>query len=151
MNKVIIALAASLLAAGSALAADQDDIMAVLKQWNDADEAKAVAACAEDAAVIDDVPPFEWHGPGACSRWQKDYGAYAEKEGATDAVGTIGNPRRLIVTADRAYAVVPTTFAFTRKGKRVAQTATTTFALRKTAAGWRITGWTWATATQTVR
>ena len=37
--------------------------MAVLRQWNDADEAKSVATCAEDAAVIDDVPPFEWHGP----------------------------------------------------------------------------------------
>jgi hypothetical protein len=149
VNKAIIALAASLLTGGAAVAADQDDVMTVLKQWNDPDEARAVAACADDAAVIDDVPPFEWHGPGACARWQKDYDAYAGQEGATDAVGTLGSPRRLIVTGDRAYAVVPATFAFTRKGKRVTQIATATFALRKTAAGWRITGWTWAT--QTVR
>ena len=52
---------------------------------------------------------------------------------------------------DRAYAVVPATFAVTRKGKRVTQTATATFALRKTDAGWRITGWTWAIATQSVK
>ena len=143
MNRVIIALAASLLTAGPALAADKDDIMAVLRQWNDADEAKSVATCAEDAAVIDDVPPFEWRGPAACSGWQKDYDAYAEKQGMTDAASTIGDPR-LIVSGERAYAVLPATFAFTQKGKRVTQTATATFALRKTAAGWRITAWTWA-------
>src|SRR5579864_536241 len=143
MYKVAIALAVSLLTVGPALASDRDDIMAVLKQWNDADEAKAVATCAEDAAVVDDVPPFEWHGQGACSRWQKDYDAYVAKEGETDAAGTIGEPQRLIIAADRAYAVVPTTFAFTRKGKHVTQIATTTFALRKTSAGWRIIAWTW--------
>lgn len=145
MKRIMIALAASLLTAAPAGASDKDDIMAVLQQWNDADEAKAVATCAEDAAVIDDVPPFEWHGPGACSRWQRDYDAYLKKAGATDAAGTIGSPRHLIISADRAYVVVPTTFAFTRKGKRVSQIATATFALRKTAAGWRITAWTWAT------
>ena len=147
MNRVVIALAASVLTAGSALASDKSDIMAVLKQWNDTDEAKAVATCADDAAVIDDIPPFEWHGPGACSRWQKDYDAYAQKEGISDANGTIGNPRQLMISGDRAYAVVPTTFAFTRNGKPVKVTATTTFALHRTAAGWRITAWTWATQT----
>jgi len=147
MNRVIIALAVSMLTAGSALASDKSDIMAVLKQWNDTDEAKAVATCADDASVIDDVPPYEWHGPGACSRWQKDYDAYAQKEGISDANGTIGNPRQLIISGDRAYAVVPTTFAFTRNGKPVKIVATSTFALHKTAAGWRITAWAWATQT----
>jgi hypothetical protein len=145
MNKVVISLAAGVLAAGSALASDKADIMAVLNQWNDADVAKAVATCTADAAVIDDLPPFEWHGPNACSNWQKDFEAWAQKQGVTDPVGTIGNPRQLIISGDRAYAVVPTTFAFTEKGKPVKITATTTFALHKTAAGWRITAWAWAT------
>lgn len=145
MNRVLIALAVSVLTSGSALASDKSDIMAVLRQWNDADEGKALAACADDAAVTDDVPPFEWHGPGACSRWQKDYDAYLQREGMSDATGTIGNPRQLIISADRAYAVLPATFAFTKKGKRVRVVATATFALRKTEAGWRITAWTWAT------
>lgn len=144
MNRVVIALAVSALTAGPALASDRTDIMAVLEQWNDADEAKAVATCADETSVIDDVPPFEWHGPGACSRWQKDYDAYLQREGMSDATGTIGNPRQLIIAADRAYAVLPATFAFTKKGKRVNVIATATFALHKTAAGWRITAWTWA-------
>jgi hypothetical protein len=147
MSRVITALAASLLITASAFASDKGDIMSVLNQWNDADEAKAAAACSDDAAVIDDVPPFEWHGPGACSRWQKDYDAYLEKEGMSGATGTVGKPRQLIITGDRAYAVVPTTFSYTKKGKPAKVSATTTFSLRRTAVGWRITGWAWATLT----
>ena len=149
MNRMIIALAAGLAVAAPAFASDRSEILSVLNQWNDADEAKAVAACADDASVIDDVPPFEWHGPGACARWQKDYDAYVQKEGMTDATGTIGKPRQLIITGDRAYAVVPTTFAFTKQGKPVKVSATTTFSLHRTAGGWRITGWAWGI--QTVR
>ena len=146
MNKVVIALAVSVLTAGSALAADKDDIMAVLKQWISG-EAGTVATCADDAAVIDNIPPFEWHGPGACSRWQKDNEAYTQREGATDATFTMGNPQQLIISGDRAYVVVPTTFAFTQKGKRGKEIATSTLVLHKTAAGWRITAWAWATRT----
>lgn len=145
MNRVVIALALSALTAGPCLASDRGDIMAVLEQWNDADEAKAVASCADETSITDDVPPFEWHGPGACARWQKDYDAYLQREGMSDATGTIGKPTQLIISADRAYAVLPATFAFTKKGKRVTFVATATFALHKTAAGWRITAWTWAT------
>lgn len=146
MNKVVIALAVSVVTAGSAVASDKGDIMAVLKHWISG-EAGTVATCADDAAVIDDIPPFEWHGPGACSRWQKDNDAYTQREEITDASFTIGNPLQLIISGDRAYAVLPSTFAATHKGKRERGTATTTFVLHKTAAGWQITAWTWATQT----
>ena len=148
MNRVLVAVAVSALAAGSAHASDKDDIMAVLKQWISS-EAGSVAVCADDAAVIDDIPPYEWHGPGACSRWQKDNDAFNEKEGTKDPVGTIGKPNQLMITGDRAYAVLPSTFAVTQKGKRVTETGTSTVVLQKTAAGWRITAWTWGT--QTIR
>jgi hypothetical protein len=145
MHRLLIAFAVSVLAAGSSPASDRGDIMVVLEQWNDADEAKAVGACADEASVTDDIPPFEWHGAGACARWQKDYDAYLQKEGMSEATGTLGKPRQLLISADHAYAVLPATFAFTQKGKRVNVVATATFALHKTAAGWRITAWTWAT------
>jgi hypothetical protein len=148
MKGIIIALAMSLLASGSALASEESDLIALFKQWMSS-EAGTVAACADDASVVDDVAPFEWHGPAACSRWQKDYDAYVQKEGITAASGALGKPLQLMIAGDRAYAVLPTTFAFTQKGKRVRITATSTFALRKTPAGWRITAWAWAT--QTIR
>jgi ketosteroid isomerase-like protein len=143
MNRIIIALAASALTAGSALASDRGDITAVLNQWNDADEAKSIAACADDASVMDDIPPYEWHGASACASWAKDYDAFAKTNGMTDASGTIGKPRQIIITGDRAYAIAPATFSFTKDGKQVKNIATATFALKKIAAGWRITGWTW--------
>jgi hypothetical protein len=143
MNRIIIALAVSALTAGSALASDRSDIMSVLNQWNDADTAKSVAACADDASVMDDIPPYEWHGAGACANWAKDYDAFTQKNGMTDVVGTIGKPRQIIITGDRAYAIVPATFSFAKDGKQVKNIATATFALHKTAAGWRITGWAW--------
>jgi hypothetical protein len=146
MKRVVTAFAVSLLAAGSALASDKGDIMAVLKQWISG-PAGTVATCADDAAVIDDLPPFEWHGPGACSRWQKDNDAYIQKEGITDATGTIGNPQQLIISEDRAYVVLPTTFSVTQNGKRVTETATSTLVLHRTASGWRINAWTWGTRT----
>jgi hypothetical protein len=143
MNRIIMALAVSALTAGSALASDRSDILAVLNQWNDADMAKAVAACANDASVMDDIPPYEWHGAGACANWAKDYEAFTQKNGMTDVSGTIGKPQQVIITGDRAYAIAPATFSFTKDGKQVKTIATATFALQKTAAGWRITGWTW--------
>jgi hypothetical protein len=143
MNRIIVALAVSALTAGTALASDKSDIMVVVNQWNDADTAKSVAACAADASVMDDIPPFEWHGAGACANWAKDYDAFTQKNGMTDVVGTIGKPLQIIIAADRAYAIVPATFSFTKDGRQVKNIATATFALQKTAAGWRITGWTW--------
>ena len=133
MNRIIIALGVSALTAGSALASDKSDITAVLNQWNDAEVAKSIATCAEDASVMDDIPPYEWHGAGACASWAKDYDAFAQKNGMTDANGTIGKPRQIIITGDRAYAVAPATFSFTKDGKRVKNIATATFALKKIA------------------
>ena len=148
MNRTTLFLVASVLTvagATSALASDKDDVMAVLNQWNDADSAKSIASCADDASVIDDFPPFEWRGAGACANWSKAFDGFAQKNEITDPVGTIGKPKRFVVNRDRAYVVVPATFAYMMKGKPVKLTAIATFSLHKTAAGWRITAWSWAT------
>jgi ketosteroid isomerase-like protein len=148
MNRTIIVIVASVLTvvgATSALASDRDDVMAVLNQWNDADSAKSIASCADDAAVIDDFPPFEWRGAGACANWSKAFDGFAQQNGITDPAGTIGKPKQFTVSGDRAYVVVPATFGYTMKGKPVKLTAIATFSLHKTASGWRITSWSWAT------
>ena len=113
MNRTILFLVASVLTVGSAtsaLASDKDDVMAVLNQWNDADSAKSIASCADDASVIDDFPPFEWRGAGACANWSKAFDGFAQKNGITDPVGTIGKPKQFVVSGERAYVVVPATF-----------------------------------------
>jgi ketosteroid isomerase-like protein len=148
MKRAILFLVASVLTvagATSALASDKDDVMAVLTQWNDADSAKSISSCADDASVIDDFPPFEWRGAGACANWSKAFDGFAQKNGITDPVGTIGKPKQFVVNGDRAYVVLPATFGYTMKGKPVKLTAIAAFSLHKTAAGWRITAWSWAT------
>jgi hypothetical protein len=148
MNRAIIVLAASVLTvagATSALASDKDDVMAVLNLWNDTDPVKSISSCADDASVIDDFPPFEWRGSGACAAWSKAFDGFAQKNGITDPIGTIGKPKRFVVNGDRAYVVVPATFSYTMKGKPVKLTAIAAFSLHKTASGWRIAAWSWAT------
>jgi hypothetical protein len=150
MNRiaVAIALAVGVFAAGSASASDKSDILAILKQWNNPDDMmKSAASCAKDAAILDVIPPYEWHGPGACANFAKDYDAFVQKEGMAYEIGTMGKPKEFDVAGDRAYVSVPFTFRGTQKGKPVKDTGMMAFALQKTAAGWRITALSWATLT----
>jgi hypothetical protein len=148
MHKIFVAFAAAVLAAGPAAAAEKTDVMAPLHQFvngfNKGDIKTASAACAEQTSIIDEFPPHEWHGAGACSTWANDFDADAKKNGITDGVVTLGSPRHVDIMGDRAYVVVPANYTFKQKGKLVKETGSTlTVALLKDTAGWRITGWAW--------
>jgi hypothetical protein len=80
-----------------------------------------------------------------CSQWFNDYDADAKKSGISDGAVTLGRPRHIDVTGDRAYIVVPANYTFKQKGKLVKEIGSLlTIALQKGDAGWRITGWTWS-------
>jgi ketosteroid isomerase-like protein len=148
MLKTISAIAVALLFQGPSQA-EKNAVMVPVRQFvdgfNKGDTRSALAACAEQTSIIDEFPPHEWHGPGACARWMTDYDTDARKNGITDGIVTLGTPKHLDVAGDRAYVVIPSDYAFKRKGASVKETASAfTFALQKTAAGWRITGWSWA-------
>ena len=148
MRTIWIAFFVAALAAGPVFAAEKDDVMAPVKQFvdgfNKGDIKSALATCAEQTSIVDEFPPHEWHGPGACANWAKDFDADAKKNGITDGKVTIGKPRHVDVTGDRAYVVVPTTFVYKLKGKAMKETGSTlTIALQKGASGWLMTGWTW--------
>jgi len=149
MRKASLILALSLLAAAPAVADDKTDAAAVVHQFIDAfdkgDVKAAVATCADEASIIDEFPPYSWHGAGACSQWAADFDADAKKNGITPGAVTLGKTRHLDVVGDRAYVVVPAAYAYNQKGKAVNETgATLTVALQKGAAGWRMVAWTWA-------
>ena len=151
MPRSVIALALTgiVLATAPAAADDKKDVMVTVNQFVDGfnkGDAGAAAACAEETSIIDEFPPHEWHGPGACRTWMRDYDANAKKNGITDGVVTLGAPKHLNVTGDRAYVVIPSNYTFKVKGKPNKQTGSMfTFALHKGVSGWRITGWSWAT------
>jgi hypothetical protein len=147
--KVLVALAAVLLFAGLAAASDTAEVMKPVHQFtngfNQGDVKSALAACAAEAYIIDEFPPYLWHGANACSVWADAYEADARKNGITDGVVTLGKPRHVDVSGDQAYVVVPASYAFKQHGKPTKETnALMTLSLQKSAAGWRITAWTWS-------
>ena len=143
------AVALMLLFSSAAFASDVTEVMKPVHQFidgfNKGDAKTALAACADDAYIIDEFAPYEWHGAGACSTWAGDYEADAKKNGITDGVVTVGKPRHVDVSGDHAYVVVPTTYAFKKNGKPMKENnATMTLTLQNSAAGWHITSWTWS-------
>ena len=149
MHKLLIAFAVAVVTAGSTAASDTTDVMVPVNRFIDAfnkgDVKTATAACADQTSIIDEFPPYEWHGAGACLTWINDYDADATKNEITDGIVTLSTPRHVDIAADRAYVVAPASYTFKRKGKVVKEIdSMLTLALQKGRAGWRITGWAWA-------
>ena len=141
-------LIAFVFALAPAALADTIGPMAAVRQYvdafNKADVEAMAANCALPTSVLDGLAPHVWQGPTACRDWYRDVLAAGEKEGATGYFVTLGDPRHVDVTGDRAYVVVPATMMFNVRGKQVTQSGSTfTVALRKLADGWRITAWAW--------
>ncbi len=152
MYRILIAVSLGALAAvatAQSPGAAQTAVVAVVHQFvdgfNKGDMKMMLATCAEQASILDEFPPHEWHGAGACAKWAGDYDADAKKNGITDGVVTLSNPTHVDVTGDRAYMVVPANYSFKMKGKPVSEVGSIiTLALQKSPAGWKITGWAWA-------
>jgi ketosteroid isomerase-like protein len=148
---LIVVSLATCAAVGSAQTpgAAQTAVVAAVHQFvdgfNKGDMKIMAASCAEQASILDEFPPHEWHGAGACAKWAGDYDADAKKNGITDGVVTLSAPTHVDVTGDRAYMVVPANYSFKLKGKAVGEVGSIiTLALQKSPAGWKITGWAWA-------
>ena len=140
----------ALLSSGSLLASDKSDVLAVAQHWvdsfNKGDSASALTNCADESAIIDDAPPYEWHGAGACKAWYKDLMAFLRKNEAVFDHTTLGKVRNFEITGDRAYAVLSATFTTKVKDAPQSEKGIWTFAMKKGSQGWRITGWTWTPA-----
>ena len=146
MNKIFVALTIAILGSGSAVASQEKEATVPVHQFvdgfNKGDTKSAIAACAERTSIIDEFPPHEWHGAGACANGRKDYDTEAKKNGITDGVVTLGKLRHIEVTGDRAYVVVPADYAFKQKGKAMKEAGLRSLLpYKKGKAGWRIVGW----------
>jgi|SRR5580704_10619483 hypothetical protein len=152
MYKLLIALSAAALApflAAQTSGTERTAVLAPVHQFidglNKGDAKMATAACADETSILDDFPPHEWHGTGACTKWLSDFDADAKKSGITDFVVTLGKPSHVDITGDRAYVVVPANYTLTQKGKQVSEVGSImTLTLKKSSSGWRINGWSWA-------
>jgi hypothetical protein len=157
MNRMFATLALAALAAApvavssqtTAASAQTTDVLAPVHQFvdgfNKGDTKSALAACGDQTSIIDEFPPHEWHGAGACAKWMNDYDANAKKNAITDGVVTLSAPLHVDVAGDHAYVVIPSNYAYKSKGRTIKETGSLfTFALQKGPAGWRIIGWSWA-------
>lgn len=133
----------------AAVGSDRDDVIRILQQFVDSgtsgDVKSALAACARDTVIIDEFPPYVWHGDGSCERWAKDFGAHAQKNAIAHGLVTLGTPLHIDVTDDQAYAVMRADYTFHMKEKEIKEVdALWTVSLRKNGNGWQITGFAWS-------
>lgn len=148
-NLMLAAAFVAAFAAPPALASDADDAFAPVKQFvegfNAGDVESALAACAPVAHIIDEFPPFQWSGEGACATWADDYAADVEKKGVTDAFVTLHAPKHVLVEGDHAYIVAPVEYSYmVGDQKEIQQDSTLTLALEKQGGAWKITQWAWS-------
>jgi ketosteroid isomerase-like protein len=134
---------------GSAVASEKTEVVAAVHRYFDNLDPKklqtALAMCDSEVSILDEFPPHQWHGPTACADWWKALNAYDDENGITDGSAALGTPWTVDVSGDRAYFVAPATYDYRQHGKPVSEAhAVFTVALRRTQAGWRITGWTWS-------
>jgi hypothetical protein len=132
-----------------ALAVAADDgpmttVRAFLDDFNKGDIAGAQATNAADESIIDEIPPHEWHGPGAFQAWLADLGKVSTAAGQTDEKVTLVNVVRDQIDGATAYVVVKVTFNYLQHGKPVVEPAEISAALANQGGTWKITGWAWA-------
>jgi ketosteroid isomerase-like protein len=149
MNKIVIAFLIAVVVAGPAVASEETEVMAAMNQFVDAfnkgDMKMLASAGANVVFIIDEFPPYEWHGAGACAKWSSDYDADAKKNGITDGHVTISKPSHIDVVGDSAYVVVPANYVYKEKGKSGNEVGSIlTIVLKKNTSGWHIIGWAWA-------
>ena len=141
-------IAIACLASANAFASDKSDAMAsvhiFIDNMNKGDMKVAGSAYAPAASILDEFPPHAWQGATAFADWGKDFNDFAQKNGITDPVVTLGKTLHVDITGDRAYVVVSATYSYKQKGKAISEPGCfMTFALQKLAPGWRITAWAW--------
>jgi len=144
MRLLISTAAVALLAATPILAADNGEVLAPIKAFvaaiDKGDMAAAAATHIAAPSIVDEFPAHHWT---TFAGWGADFGKFAAANGDTDARLDIVKVGRVLIEGDHAYAVVKTNFSFKRKGKPIVEHGTITYALDKTAEGWRIAAWTW--------
>jgi hypothetical protein len=114
-----------------------------IDSFNKGDAKAAQATHVGAPIIIDEVPPHIWQGPKAFQAWAADLAKDDKAHGVSEENVALGDPSREVVSGSRAYVVVPATYAFKQKGVAMREVAQMTFAMKKGARGWKISGWTW--------
>ncbi|HEY1724249.1 MAG TPA: hypothetical protein VGF89_02415 [Steroidobacteraceae bacterium] len=146
IRSVLIGVALAVLASGQAFASAKTDAVAAIQKWmDDFNRGElAPASCSGVVSLVDDIPPHEWHGEGACAAWAKDFSAWATAHEVTNGSVKLGKVRHVDASGQSAYVVAATSFTGSMKDKPFSMKGLITVSLKKAESGWVITGWAWA-------
>ena len=150
MRAYTVALVLILLASAPAFAGAEEDAaikpMQVFVASINAGEAKtAVAQCAANSVVMDEFSPFIWRGNG-CAGFARDFFAMAKAHNVTDSVMQLLPAAEVNIEGGAAYAAIPAHLTYKRDNKPATEDGVFSVALTKTAAGWKIAAFAWATS-----
>jgi len=149
MKSAIFGMAcAAALSVTSAASAASAELEAPIRQFIDAfneGDGKAAGAThlAAGVSIIDEVPPYIWQGPTAFDTWVADLMKNDAAAGITEEKVTLGAVTREVASPQTAYLIVAATYTFKQRGAPMREPAQMTFALKNTAEGWKIAGWSW--------
>lgn len=142
----VLALAAASIP-GAACAADPQiaaTIQKFIADFNKGDAAGAASThLASGVSIIDEVPPYAWQGKDAFGAWANALMSNDKAAGISEEKVTLGAVKRELVTGSTAYVIMEATYSFKQKGLAMREPAQMTYALTRTAEGWKIAGWTW--------
>ena len=145
---ILVAVTATALASGAMAQTPDARLLAPINRFidsfNKGDVAGAKATHANDAVILDEVPPYHWRGPKAFDTWVADLTAYDAKHGITNEAVKLGKVRRVETSGDRGYVVVSVVYSYKQRGASVAQPAEMVVSLASGAGGWKITSWAWS-------
>ena len=119
MHKLLVGLVFAVFAAHPAPAPDETAVMLPVHQFVDAfnkgDVKGATEVCSNITSIIDEFPPYEWHGAGTCRTWLNAYDADAKRNGISAGFVTLAAPRHVDIILEHAYVVVPADYEYTMK------------------------------------
>ena len=140
--------AAFVLHAGSAAASNTSEALGVVQKFlaaaNKGDRQAYTSYCAEDAVIVDHVPPYVFRGPKSCGDDWAAADLWMAKHGYAYGAFRLSKPY-IETMGDRVYAAYPLKASVTRNGKTEIETAVWTFALQRRSQRWLIEGWSWST------
>ena len=147
-NVMMLAASAGALLWALPAAAQDTAVEAPIKvfvdSFNKGDVAGAMAThVSTGATIVDEVAPYMWSGAKSFADWGASYDVDAKAKGITEPSVSVGTPTRELVTGTNAYVIVPSVYSFKQNGTAMREVAQMTFALVKTAGGWKIAAWTW--------
>ena len=146
----MLGLSATLFAVPAAAGPAEDAtafINGIMDKFNNGDAKAFIGAHEDNAMIVDEFGQHVWTGPGSAQRWMDDYAKDSKAKGISGGRVDYGKPIQANSDGTTSYVVMPTTYRFTKDGRKMVAPGSMTFVVKRAGEGWKIASWTYAGAT----